>query len=277
MRMVGCVIRVADRVYPLSGEPEWRGFAWVADENVGICVVAYLNKRLGRAEQLGFSHVVPDDGAEWLIAEEQAEETEGWVSEISPQFSEDFYVALSPAEIDAQERADVRLNMLAIRAAIRLETLPPEDLQRMAERVLGMEEEPEESQAVSREDARLEPTIVPPIAASPIVASSERLRELEGAERRAYEEMRAILEREIAERDERLKSEWRKEAAEAEREVWVRSDDAATLSGLSPDALRKRAQREGWTLKRSGQLNCYRLVDLKRAWPNRFTPDKGGK
>lgn len=58
---------------------------------------------------------------------------------------------------------------------------------------------------------------------------------------------------------------------------WVRSDDAAKRSELSPDAIRKRAERENWETKRSGRMLCYRLDLLETAWPNKsFRADTSG-
>jgi len=62
------------------------------------------------------------------------------------------------------------------------------------------------------------------------------------------------------------------------RPVWIRSDDAAERSGLDPNSIRIRAVRERWKIKKSGTLNCYRLVDLETAWPHRdFLADTGAQ
>lgn len=134
--MVGCVIRVADIVYPLSAEPDWRGFAWVANPQVGICVVDYLNKALRRSDNVVFSCVVPLDGAYWVIAEEQAEEVEWAVMLMDAHLTEDFYKELSPREIAEQPDNDVRFHLMAIRAAIRYESIHPDDLLILVDRAL---------------------------------------------------------------------------------------------------------------------------------------------
>lgn len=55
---------------------------------------------------------------------------------------------------------------------------------------------------------------------------------------------------------------------------WVRSDEACSRSGLSPDAIRVRANREGWKKTKSGRLWCYPLENLQRAWPHKnFLPN----
>lgn len=58
----------------------------------------------------------------------------------------------------------------------------------------------------------------------------------------------------------------------------IRADEASRLSRLDADTIRKRARRDGWTTKKSGRMNCYRLEDLERTWPSRrFRPDSGNK
>lgn len=65
----------------------------------------------------------------------------------------------------------------------------------------------------------------------------------------------------------------RKPRASSRAEVWISSADAAEGSGLSTDALRKRARREGWPTRSSGRMLCYRKSDLVKAWPHRrFEP-----
>ncbi|MCC6427499.1 MAG: hypothetical protein IT435_11835 [Phycisphaerales bacterium] len=67
-------------------------------------------------------------------------------------------------------------------------------------------------------------------------------------------------------------------AAQPETPQWVAASDAANWSGLSTDALRKRAQSERWPTRKSGRMNCYPLDKLKNAWPQRrFWPDASGK
>ncbi len=54
---------------------------------------------------------------------------------------------------------------------------------------------------------------------------------------------------------------------------WIRSDEAAKRTDMSPDAFRSRANRKGWPTKRSGRMRCYRLSDLQAAYPNKnFRP-----
>lgn len=135
MRMRGCVIRACHIVYPLSDEPEWHGLAWIEDVRVAFCVCDYLNKRLRRVDQVGFSFVVPEDGTEWVIAEEEAEEVEWSVMQMDPQLSADFYSSLSPAEVANQTETEVRYHLMAIRAAIQFESLPSEDLDDLVESI----------------------------------------------------------------------------------------------------------------------------------------------
>jgi hypothetical protein len=57
---------------------------------------------------------------------------------------------------------------------------------------------------------------------------------------------------------------------------YVRSDDAASRSGLSTETIRMRAKRENWPIEKSGKMNCYPMECLTRAWPNRkFRPNSG--
>ena len=135
MRMRGCVIRACHVVYPLSDEPEWHGLAWIEDVRVAFCVCDYLNKRLRRVDQVGFSFVVPEDGTEWVMAEEEAEEVEWSVMQLDPQLSADFYSSLSPAEVANQPEPEVRYHLMAIRAAIQFEALPSDDLDDLVESI----------------------------------------------------------------------------------------------------------------------------------------------
>lgn len=59
---------------------------------------------------------------------------------------------------------------------------------------------------------------------------------------------------------------------------WVRADTASRMSTLHPDTIRKRAQKEGWEVRKAGAMNVYRLADLESAWPDKtFLPEAGGK
>ncbi len=60
--------------------------------------------------------------------------------------------------------------------------------------------------------------------------------------------------------------------------LWVRADDASRRSGLSADTIRKRANRDGWYIEKSGELNVYRIEDLESVWRDRnFRHDATGK
>lgn len=61
------------------------------------------------------------------------------------------------------------------------------------------------------------------------------------------------------------------------RDRWVRADTASRESNLHADTIRKRAQKEGWEVRKAGAMNAYRLADLKSAWPDkRFLPEESG-
>lgn len=62
-----------------------------------------------------------------------------------------------------------------------------------------------------------------------------------------------------------------------EGERWVRADTASRMSNLHPDTIRKRAQKEGWEVRKAGAMNVYRLADLESAWPDKtFLQEAGG-
>lgn len=56
---------------------------------------------------------------------------------------------------------------------------------------------------------------------------------------------------------------------QSDTDEWISSTDAANLSGLSTDAFRKRAERDGWKTRPRGRLLLYRLADLEDAWPDK--------
>lgn len=66
-----------------------------------------------------------------------------------------------------------------------------------------------------------------------------------------------------------IQTELREPLPTSAQEEWVAADDAANWSGLSTEAIRKRAKSERWPIKKSGRMNCYQLERLTRAWPHR--------
>lgn len=163
MRTHGCIVCVADFVFPLE-DPEWRGIAWFELEDIGLLVESYMQRKFHRADQVSFCCMALQDTDDWLALEEQVEELEHNWKSVDPQLRNEVFAALTVEEIE-KEAGDVDLQYFAHarKKGAALSEVRPDDLRLMVSRMLEAErrDEPAEEKPGSGNDPPRSSTVPP--------------------------------------------------------------------------------------------------------------------